>query len=197
MPLQLLPAAAVIGAALLASPTADKADEAKLAELPPFEGIVTLAQGSSFNSYIPPQKGDTVRIDWADLTRPKDGKVFWLQFDMSPERKKRWESAGGGKSRPYIGVPGPFRVEKVHHFREDWDLVSGVRLVAADDRGWKVTLDLSVGGEAGDESPAGVWIILEHGAIQSVARLEGKIAGKLPAPWFTPPRARAAAAGKK
>src|SRR5262249_24442503 len=107
MPLPFLPPAARIGGAPLASPPADKAHQAKLTPVPPLEGTVTLAQGSSFNSYIPPQKGDTVRIDWADLTRPKDGKVFWLQFDMSPERKKRWESAGGGKSRPYIGAHGP------------------------------------------------------------------------------------------
>jgi hypothetical protein len=166
---------------------------AQFVDLPVFEGTVTLAHGS-FSGYIPPRAGDTCRIDWAALTRPKDDKWVWLRFDMGPERKKRWVSAGGGKdTQPYIVARGRFRLEVVHPSGATAKTFTGARFVAAGDHGRKVTLDLALQPGMGDAKGVRVWVVQEsYGSIQSVALLEGRFVGKL-----SQARARRSGEGKK
>jgi hypothetical protein len=161
---------------------------AQFVDLPVFEGTVTLAHGSFFG-YIPPRAGDKCRIDWAALTRPKDDKWVALRFDMGPERKKRWVSAGGGKdTRPYVGAPGRFGVKAVHPSGATAKTFTGARFFATDNHGRKVTLDLALQPGMGDVKGVRVWVVQEsHGSIASVALIEGRFTGKLSEPWITLP----------
>ena len=121
-------------------------------ELPVITGTISFTEGSFFG-FAHPAVGDSLTLDLAHLDSIRDALPF------------------KGKDASHVVLAAPLRIEKLNRL-PDGSLNSARLVSAADDRRWRVTMDIQRHG-AFTPPRARVWIIGESdGLVQSVARLE-------------------------
>jgi len=160
-----------------AAPESARRDD-PLAAVPPMTGEVVFAEGSFFG-YVPPRTGDRCRIDFAGVAAVETGGIGLLGVGAE------------GEAAPYVVLPGPLTLERVHRTR---GTLEGFRLTAEGADGRRLVIDVAL--SAGDEGrpTATAWLLEERGPIRSAALVRGELAAMLPDGWGSASREESAPA---
>lgn len=141
---------------------AARAAAVDLASLPVITGKVTHALGN-FNSFIPPQAGDTLKLSLA-----RDAASTKIDFDEDLPRMRTG----------YVPLPGKLTVESVRYYGNG--ALMNVRLAARDSKPSVIVDIVPTAGAGKGPHHAVVWIMVESNVLHGVARIEGEYEGAFP-----------------